>query len=157
MAEGDSERKKKIYAEIRSTCTAFWESYPDMTFVGRMSSMASVLKNAFKDDYWFCGFYTMKNAEWLEIGPYQSSILATADIKLGKGVCGTAAETKETQIVEDVKKCQNYIACDAETKSEIVVPVFNKAGDLVAVLDIDSEKLAAFDEVDKVRQFGYVD
>ena len=144
--------KESRYRSVAGICKDFWESYPGMALTGRMTSLVSALKNEFKDMYWFCGFYVMKeDGKTLEIGPYQSAILATAHIPIGKGVCGTAALEKVTQIVEDVTKCKNYIACDAETKSEIVVPAIDAEGNVIAVLDIDSEEFGAFTEVDKVR------
>lgn len=109
----------------------------------------------------FVGFYTVRDAgAMLQIGPYQGRVLATALIAFGRGVCGTAAAERATQVVEDVGTCANYIPCDDVTRSEIVVPVFGRnrhcepetAGGeraLIAVLDIDSERLAAFDDVDK--------
>lgn len=97
----------------------------------------------------FVGFY-MSAASGLIIGPYQGHVKATAFIVVGAGQCGTAAATKETTIAEDVSVCANYIACDDVTRSEIVLPVFaaGSTTDLIAVWDIDSEILAAFDAVD---------
>jgi L-methionine (R)-S-oxide reductase len=108
------------------------------------------------------GFYTVRDpGAWLQIGPYQGRVLATALIAFGRGVCGTAAAEAATQIVEDVGVCANYIPCDDVTRSEIVVPVFGRnyhceaeapegaPRKLIAVLDIDSERLAAFDGVDR--------
>ena len=109
----------------------------------------------------FVGFYTVRDAgAMLQIGPYQGRVLATALIAFGRGVCGTAAAERTTQVVEDVGTCANYIPCDDVTRSEIVVPVFGRnrhcepeaasgERELIAVLDIDSERLAAFDDVDK--------
>lgn len=116
------------------------------------------------------GFYTVsKPGESLQIGPYQGAVLACGTIAFGKGVCGTAAASGVTQVVPDVTKIENYIACDEETKSEIVVPVYGynyhnepdvaapaatasssgtPVSKLIAVLDIDSEQLAAFDDTD---------
>jgi GAF domain-containing protein len=71
------------------------------------------------------------------------------EIEFGRGVCGTAAATKKTVIVEDVNDFPGHIACDARSRSEIVVPVFNAAGDLIAVLDIDSDQPSAFSEADR--------
>ena len=82
------------------------------------------------------------------MGPYMSTILATPRINYGKGVCGTAWEERKTQIVDDVRQCKNYIACDNDTLSEIVVPVWED-GEVVAVLDIDGKEKGLFDEVDR--------
>ena len=104
---------------------------------------------------WFVGFYTVKaDGSGLQVGPYQGMVLACGTIEFGKGVCGTAASTGTTQIVDDVHAIENYIACDDDTKSEIVVPVFVGEGDarrLFAVLDVDSDRVAAFDAVDKEK------
>src|SRR5687767_306173 len=87
---------------------------------------SSFLKMAFKHLV-FVGFYTVREPEaMLQIGAYQGPVLATGLIAFGKGVCGTAALTKETQVVADVKTCANYIPCDDFTRSEIVVPVFGR-------------------------------
>ena len=84
----------------------------------------------------------------LVVGPYQGT-LGCLRIPFGRGVCGTAAETGETQVVEDVHAVANHIACDSRTNSEIVVPVRNAAGELIAVFDVDSEQHASFDQTDK--------
>ena len=91
------------------------------------------------------GFYLWKQGR-LVLGPFQGKP-AVAEIELGKGVCGTAAETRATQIVADVHACANHIACDASTASEIVVPIL-KEGVLYGVIDIDSRQKARFDEED---------
>ena len=137
-----------------------------------MSTISSYLKLAFKYML-FVGFYVARGASnsapaWsarfpappslgayteeskLEVGPYQGPLIACGLIDFGAGVCGSAAATKSTQIVDDVKAIENYIACDDETQSEIVVPVLHPAsGEVHSVLDIDSEALAAFDATDK--------
>ena len=84
----------------------------------------------------------------LVVGPYQGT-LGCLRIAFGRGVCGTAAAERSTQIVADVNAIENHIACDARSQSEIVVPVLNARGDLIAVLDIDSEELGAFDSEDQ--------
>ena len=103
---------------------------------------------------WFVGFYTTKaDGSELQIGPYQGALLACGTISFGAGVCGTAAATGLTQVVDDVHAIENYISCDDDTKSEIVVPIFMGVGAgrrLFGVLDIDSDRLAAFDSDDRV-------
>jgi GAF domain-containing protein len=84
----------------------------------------------------------------LRVGPYQGS-LGCLDIEFGKGVCGTAAALRETVIVEDVEAFPGHITCDARSRSEIVVPVLDADAGLIAVLDIDSDRLAAFDDEDR--------
>jgi L-methionine (R)-S-oxide reductase len=110
----------------------------------KMASIVSVLHQAFEDFYW-TGFYRMIDGG-LMIGPYQGTP-ACLRIAMGRGVCGTAAQTGRTQIVPDVHAFPGHIACDAASNSEIVVPV--RSGDeIIAVLDIDSTSLNSFDEVD---------
>ncbi|WEV39040.1 GAF domain-containing protein [Lactobacillus sp. ESL0680] len=93
----------------------------------------------------YAGFYRYQNGE-LILGPFQGPV-ACMHIALGKGVCGTAAATRQTQIVPDVHQFAGHIACDAATNSEIVVPMV-KNDQLIAVLDLDSNDFAIFDEVD---------
>ena len=119
---------------------------PDV--IARMASVASLLHHAF-DEFLWTGFYLVDrtNAKELVIGPYQGT-LGCLRIPIGKGVCGAAAETGTVQIVKDVHAFQGHIACDVRSNSEIVIPVRNPNGDLIAVLDIDSERFGNFDEVD---------
>ena len=97
--------------------------------------------------FWWTGFYRVKNEE-LVLGPFQGPV-ACMHIPYGKGVCGTAWQRAETVVVEDVEQFPGHIACSSESKSEIVVPVFGGDGKVTAVLDIDSEKLATFDDTDR--------
>ena len=83
----------------------------------------------------------------LRVGPYQGS-LGCLEIRFGQGVCGTAAAERRTIVVPDVSRFPGHIACDARSKSEVVVPVFDRSGGLLGVLDVDSEKRAAFDQLD---------
>lgn len=109
-------------------------------------SNASALLNQFLDEINWVGFYLYENEE-LILGPFQG-LPACVHIPLGKGVCGTAAATRETQLVPDVHAFPGHIACDAASRSEIVVPMVN--GDqLIGVLDIDSPNLERFDEIDQ--------
>jgi len=93
------------------------------------------------------GFYRVTETNLLTIGPYQGDVLACGTIPFGKGVCGVAAEKGETIIVDDVSEFPNYIACDSDTKSEIVVPVVRN-GKVTAVLDVDSGEIGWFDITD---------
>jgi GAF domain-containing protein len=95
----------------------------------------------------WAGFFFMTDGE-LVVGPFQGKP-ACVRIALGRGVCGRAAQTRETQLVPDVHAFPDHIACDAASRSEIVVPLQTKAGELVGVLDIDSPKLARFDDEDR--------
>ena len=117
----------------------------------RYASAACLLAQAFAPRFFWTGFYVVdpnKPTE-LVVGPYQGT-LGCLRIPFGKGVCGTCAETGETQLVPDVHAFPGHIACDSRSNSEIVVPVFDAEGALAAVLDVDSEQLDAFDEVDRL-------
>ena len=110
-----------------------------------MASFVGVLHNEFSEFFW-TGFYRVIGEE-LVIGPYQGTV-GCLRIAFGRGVCGTAAVTRETQVVHDVHEFPGHIACDARSQSEIVVPVVNATGQLIAVLDIDSIETGTFDEGD---------
>jgi L-methionine (R)-S-oxide reductase len=150
--------KKQRYQNIVDNLKSMYDVYdkPEMRLseIARMASISSAIKKEFHE-FTFVGFYIVvnkqDNTKVLEIGPYVSSILATPRIQYGKGVCGSTWEKKLTQIVNNVKKCHNYIACSPDVLSEIVVPVFDKqnSSEVLAVLDIDSKILDWFDEEDK--------
>ncbi|MDX1677510.1 GAF domain-containing protein [Arsukibacterium sp.] len=113
--------------------------------IANLANLSALLFNSLPDLNW-AGFYIMRAGE-LVLGPFQGQV-ACVRIPVGKGVCGTAVATGDVQLVEDVHQFDGHIACDAASNSEIVIPVrFN--GDIVAVLDIDSPKLARFDNIDK--------
>ncbi len=114
-----------------------------------MATLSALLKIEFRE-WVFCGFYRAVGPRTLEIGPYQGEILACGKIDFSRGVCGAAAMERKTIIVDDVRTYSGYIACDDQTRSEIVVPVF-KDNTLIAVLDIDSAKIGAFDSTDKIQ------
>ena len=119
----------------------------ELSAQAKMSLLSALLYMEF--DHWtFCGFYTIKNPDLLEIGPYQGNLLPCTHISIGRGVCGTSLKKKKTIIVNDVSEYDNYISCDSETLSEIVIPIF-RDDDIIAVLDIDSPILKDFDQVDK--------
>ena len=111
-----------------------------------LSNMSALIFYSLQDVSW-AGFYLVKDGK-LILGPFQGKIACT-EIKFGKGVCGTTAEKKETIIVKNVHEFPGHIACDSESNSEIVVPIF-KNGVLYGVLDLDSKKLERFDENDKL-------
>lgn len=111
--------------------------------IANMANISAALKMAF--GFFWVGFYIVKREE-LVLGPFQGTIACTR-IKYGKGVCGTAWKERRTVIVEDVEQFPGHIACDAASRSEIVVPIFNH-NEVIAVLDIDSEHLNHFDETD---------
>lgn len=115
----------------------------------RYATTVSLLKAAFGDRFFWCGFYEvdpLKPRE-LVVGPYQGT-LGCLRIPFGKGVCGASALARETIIVPDVHAFPGHIACDSRSNSEIVVPVFDASGALAAVLDVDSTEFAAFDQRD---------
>ncbi len=114
--------------------------------IARMATINSVLASKF-DYYFWTGFYRV-NGERLIVGPYIGTV-GCLQIAFGKGVCGTAAARRETLVVSDVDAFPDHIACDSRSKSEIVVPVFDRGGRLIAVLDVDSDRPAAFDEDDR--------
>jgi len=117
-----------------------------------MASVVGVLHNEMSGFYW-TGFYRMCEEGGLVIGPYQGTI-GCLRIAMGRGVCGTAAETEMTQVVEDVHEFPGHIACDASSRSEIVVPLKDASGAVRAVLDVDSTEVGTFDEVDQVALEG---
>jgi len=139
--------KAAQYDETAKEIAAVLEGEPNIT--ARMATVACLLSQAFVTYYW-TGFYVVdpEKENELVVGPYQGT-LGCMRIEFGKGVCGAAAAARETQIVEDVHAIENHIACDVNTNSEIVVPVFNKAGALIAVFDVDSTKRGSFDTTDK--------
>ena len=96
--------------------------------------------------FWWVGFYRVIDGT-LVLGPFQGQLACTR-IKRGKGVCGTAWDKAETIVVEDVEKFPGHIACSSTSRSEIVVPVIRN-GEVIAVLDIDSEHLSTFNDIDK--------
>ncbi|WP_217558360.1 GAF domain-containing protein [Paenibacillus sp. GbtcB18] len=114
---------------------------------------ASALLGQFLQDINWVGFYLLEG-EQLVLGPFQG-LPACVRIPLGRGVCGTAAQKRETLVVEDVERFPGHIACDAASRSEIVIPLV-KDGELLGVLDIDSPNLARFDETDRVMLERFV-
>lgn len=111
--------------------------------VANMANVAAALKQTF--DFFWVGFYRVKE-EMLVLAPFQGPLACTR-IRYGKGVCGTAWKEARTIVVPDVEQFSGHIACSSDSRSEIVVPVV-RGGKVVAVLDIDSDKLNEFDEVD---------
>ena len=140
--------KSDQYAEVEAQILAVLDGETD--HVARMATVSCLLAAAFPDTFFWTGFYCVAadKPNELVVGPYQGT-LGCLRIAFGRGVCGMAAETGMTQIVEDVHAIENHIACDARTQSEIVVPVRDKTGSLIAVLDIDSTEKASFDTVDQ--------
>lgn len=140
IIKGDS--KKELYENLLPQIKSLVEGETDM--IANMANVSACLKDTF--NFWWVGFYRVIANE-LVLGPFQGPLACTR-IRKGKGVCGTAWQEARTVIVPDVDDFPGHIACSSLTKSEIVVPVF-KNDEIVAVLDIDSEKLATFDETDR--------
>ncbi len=142
LPAGRAERYAAVAEEIASVLDG--ERNP----VARMATVASMLAASFPHYFW-TGFYVVdpEASDQLVVGPYQGT-LGCLRIAFGRGVCGAAAATGRTQIVPDVHAFPGHIACDSRSASEIVVPVFDPAGKLMAVLDVDSIEPAAFDQID---------
>jgi GAF domain-containing protein len=152
MAEAFNDRaltgtKAERYAQVGEEIAAVLAGETNLT--ARMATVAAMLAASFEHYFW-TGFYVVDpdRPRELVVGPYQGT-LGCLRIAFGRGVCGTAAETGEVQLVADVHAFPGHIACDSRSASEIVVPVFDCDGRLLAVFDVDSEALAAFDAVDR--------
>lgn len=139
IAEGGKEEK---YALLHKQIAALTEGESDP--IANMANVAAMIHSTF--GFWWTGFYRVVGDQ-LVLGPFQGP-LACSRIKYGRGVCGTAWKQQQTQVVPDVELFPGHIACSSLSRSEIVVPVWH-GDEIVAVLDIDSEHLATFDEVDK--------
>ena len=114
--------------------------------VAAMATISSVLHHGF--GFLWTGFYRRVTDSLLRVGPYQGTV-GCLDIAMGRGVCGTAAAERRTIIVPDVREFPGHIACDARSLSEIVIPVFDRDSQVVAVLDVDSDKVNTFDHDDR--------
>ena len=135
--------KEEQYKLLVSQIASLIDGEKDMIAV--MSNVAAAIHQTM--GFWWTGFYRVIGDELL-LGPFQGPI-ACMHIPYGKGVCGTAWQRAKTIVVPDVEQFPGHIACSSESKSEIVVPVFGRDGKVVAVLDIDSEHLATFDDIDR--------
>ena len=139
IAKGGKEEK---YALLYKQIASLVEGESDT--IANMANVAAMIHATF--GFWWTGFYRVVGEE-LVLGPFQGP-LACSRRKYGRGVCGTAWKQQTTQVVPDVELFPGHIACSSLSRSEIVVPVW-QGEEIVAVLDIDSEHLATFDEVDK--------
>jgi GAF domain-containing protein len=137
------EPKDRAYAQLHAQFIAVMSGIDDD--VAGMATLSSMLHHAF--GFLWTGFYRVVGPDLLRVGPYQGT-LGCLEIAFGKGVCGVAAAERRTMIVPDVQRFPGHITCDARSRSEIVLPVIDRAGKLTAVLDIDSDKLARFDQQD---------
>jgi GAF domain-containing protein len=134
--------KEEQYRELIPQIKGLLDGEPDL--IANLANIAGALKEQF--NWWWIGFYLVKNGE-LVLGPFQGPVACTR-IRKGRGVCGTSWEQARTLIVPDVEQFPGHIACSSFSKSEIVVPLF-KNGEVVGVLDADSEFLNHYDEVDQ--------
>jgi GAF domain-containing protein len=137
--------KEEKYSSLFPQLKALVEGEEDI--IANLANITAVIKQTF--GFFWVGFYLVKNNE-LVLGPFQGTLACTR-IALGKGVCGTAWKEAKTIVVEDVDKFPGHIACSSDSKSEIVVPVFNRQKEVIAVLDIDDDLYATFDETDKLH------
>ena len=134
------------YAELKEQVDAVLEGIDDP--IAGMATVSALVHGGL--GFLWTGFYRVAvPGKLLRIGPYQGN-LGCLEITFGKGVCGTAAAERRTVIVDDVSEFPGHIACDARARSEIVVPVYGRLGELIAVLDVDSEDLAAFGDEDRL-------
>ena len=133
-----NENYKLLLAHVRAIVKD--ESDP----VANLANVAALIQETFH--FWWTGFYRVIG-EQLVLGPFQGPVACTR-IGFGKGVCGTSWKEKKTIVVEDVEQFPGHIACSSESRSEIVVPLM-KNSEVIGVLDIDSERLATFDSIDK--------
>jgi L-methionine (R)-S-oxide reductase len=145
-AQGLPLDKAERYAALAAQIAAVLEG--ESQVVARMATVAAMLHASF-DAFLWTGFYVVDSTRPRElvVGPYQGG-LGCLRIPFGRGVCGTAADSGRTVIVPDVEAFPGHIACDSRARSEIVAPVFDEDRRLIAVFDVDSANLAAFDEID---------
>ncbi|WP_141734770.1 GAF domain-containing protein [Oligoflexus tunisiensis] len=141
----DPNSKRAHYSAVFESIKALLEHETD--WVAGMATVVCELHQSFAYYHW-TGFYRVVREQHLKIGPYQGAH-GCIDIPFSRGVCGAAARTGQTQLVPDVNAFPGHIACSSTTRSEIVVPVFNPAGQLLAVFDVDCNDPAAFDAVDQ--------
>ncbi len=143
--------KVSQYKIIAAQAKAITEGESDL--IANMANLSALLYNQLEELNW-AGFYIFKQKQ-LVLGPFQGQI-ACVRIPMGQGVCGTAAQKKEAQVIGNVHEFDGHIACDAASNSEIVIPIC-KNGELIGVLDIDSPKYNRFDEQDLVGLTQIVD
>jgi GAF domain-containing protein len=138
--------KAARYAEVAEEIASVLDGEPNR--IARMATLSSMLADAFPAFFW-TGFYLVDETKENElvVGPYQGT-LGCLRIPFGRGVCGAAAAERKTQIVPDVHAFPGHIACDSRSASEIVAPVFDGEGRLIAVFDVDATEKNAFDQVD---------
>ncbi|MCR5821111.1 MAG: GAF domain-containing protein [Bacteroidaceae bacterium] len=137
--------KTERYAMFLNDYKVFVDS--DDGSIATLANTSAALHEAF--GFFWVGFYLVKDEEWLSLGPFQGSVACTR-IRKGRGVCGTAWQKGISIVVPDVDTFPGHIACSSESRSEIVVPMYNSQGNIVGVLDIDSDKTNDFNEDDRI-------
>lgn len=140
-----SKDKREVYSELLPQCESLIKEEREL--VSLLANFTAILKQTF-DSFSWVGFYLIKNGR-LILGPFQGKV-ACSEIEIGKGVCGTSVQKRETIIVKDVEKFPGHIACDSDSRSEIVIPIFSN-NNIFCVLDIDSYNYSNFDSVDKAN------
>ena len=136
--------KEEKYKELIPQISALIEGEKDN--IANMANICAALK--FGMEFFWVGFYLVKE-EQLVLGPFEGPVACTR-INLGKGVCGSSWQKKETIIVENVEKFPGHIACSSLSKSEIVLPLFDGQKNVIAVFDVDSDELNSFDKTDEM-------
>lgn len=138
--------KPQAYRELAGHIDTVLDGIDDE--IAEMATISSLVHNAF--GFLWTGFYRVVTPDVLmRVGPYQGT-LGCLEISFGRGVCGAAASERRAIIVRDVNEFPDHIACDAQSRSEIVLPVTNASGELIAVFDVDSESVGTFDVDDEL-------
>lgn len=137
--------KKQTYELLAKQVESLIEGENNPT--GQLANAVAIIHETM--GFWWTGFYMVKD-DTLQLGVFQGPV-ACYNIKMGRGVCGTAWQQNRTLVVPDVEQFPGHIACSSESRSEIVVPLHDSEGNVIAVLDIDSKELATFDEVDALH------
>jgi GAF domain-containing protein len=135
--------RSEAWAQLEAQLAALLDGLDDE--IAAMATISSVVHHGF--GHLWTGFYRVVGPARLCVGPYQGT-LGCLEIAFGRGVCGTAAAERRTVVVEDVDAFAGHITCDGRARSEIVAPVFDAAGHLIAVFDVDSERRGAFGDED---------
>lgn len=144
IKNGQAANKSEHYADLAQQARGMLTGEPSL--IANAANFAALVYHSLPDLNW-AGFYLYDGTE-LVVGPFQGKP-ACIRIALGKGVCGTAAQTHQTQVVRDVHSFDGHIACDAASQSEIVVPLVKADGSLLGVWDVDSPSIARFDDEDR--------
>jgi len=142
----DNRSKEALYTSLFPQLKALCEG--EQNLVANLANISAGLKEAFH--FFWVGFYLVENEKELVLGPFQGPVACTR-IQFGKGVCGSAWEKREPLVVPNVEEFSGHIACSSSSKSEIVLPIFSKTEEVVAVLDVDSDQINDFDETDQIE------